>query len=141
MGFCSSLWIVTLWRDRGADIKRRGTEGGDTGERENQPALTETINKLSSQSISYVVASVIALGQSRLCAAWECARGDVMVKYEAGAARGLTLIVTFVTEGTRSVVERFNVKAVISCVSCGLNESKSCDIYVLGSFTLLLQSL
>lgn len=64
--------------------------------RKSTSSHTETINKLSSQSISYGLAWVIALCQSRLCVAWESVRGDVMVKYKASAAVGLTLIVTFV---------------------------------------------
>lgn len=78
---------------------------------------TETINKLSSQSISYGLAWIIALCQSCLCAAWEQAQGDVIVKYEANTAVGLALIVTFVIKRAEESVGvlrryRFSVRGV-----------------------------
>lgn len=67
-------WIVMQWgerREKATDMK-----GGERGrwyrwERKSTSSHTETINKLSSQSISYGLASVIALCQSRVSAAWE----------------------------------------------------------------------
>lgn len=77
---------------------RTETERGYRWERKSSSSHTETINKLSAQSISYGLAWIIALCQRCWCAAWELAQGDVIVKYESSSDLGFTLIVTFVTK-------------------------------------------
>lgn len=57
-------------REKATDVKR-GREGWYRWERKSTSSHTETINKLSPQSISYGLAWIIALCQSRLCVAWE----------------------------------------------------------------------
>lgn len=76
--------------------REKATDRGDTGERKSTRSHTETINKISFQSISYGLVQVIALFQSLLCVAREQVQGDVIGKYEASTAVGLTLIVTSV---------------------------------------------
>lgn len=57
-------------REKATDVKR-GREGWYRWERKSTSSHTETINKLSPQSISYGLAWIIALCQSCLCVAWE----------------------------------------------------------------------
>lgn len=100
----SSLMRSLCWWCNGEIAKAKQTwREGDSErwyrwERKSTSSHTETINKLSSQSISYGLAWIIALCQSCLCVAWEWAQGDVIAKCEASTAMGLTLIVTFVIE-------------------------------------------
>lgn len=68
--------LVMQWgerREKATDMKGGERERGRwyRWERKSTSSHTETINKLSSQSISYGLASVIALCQSRVSAAWE----------------------------------------------------------------------
>lgn len=67
------LWCSEEKEERKQQTWREERERGRwyRWERKSTSSHTETINKLSSQSISYGLASVIALCQSRVSAAWE----------------------------------------------------------------------